>query len=199
MALGKNTTIGKVEDIVRSKTGTVDNDKLTPTMALDIVNYNVSELAKKLSLFNAPFYMSTEVLSFSGDSAAISGISVDKIVKVVDSSLGIFTYRTPDDFERIGGFTNLYTNSLFYTVEGETIRRTKGSGLGAYATGTLYYFRNATHGASRSAFPDLPDSYTAILIKSSCNDVYGFLGKRSPELDQEISRDLEEIKAGFSA
>lgn len=199
MALGKNTTLGKIEDIVRFKTGTVNDNLLTATMMLDLNNYHVGDLAKKLSEMNAPFYMDDDTITLSGSAYPISSLKVDKIIKLVDGTLGIIKFVSPEEYERAASFTNQYGSSLLAVQEGEQIRIFKGASLGSHGTLTLYYYRSATHGASRSAFPDLPDAYTGLLIKSVCSDVYAYKnnGQRNTALDTEISKDLEELRNGF--
>lgn len=198
MALGKNTTIGEIEDVVRLKTGTIGDNRLSPTMFLNLVNYNAAELGKKMMSADDPLYVSTQALTFSTDSVSIASYKVQRILKIVDSSLGIFTPLEPKDFERQSSFTNLYTSSLFYTLEGETIRRAKGSALGAYATDTMYFYRAATNGTARTDYPDTPDAYTSLLIKMVEADVWAYKkGARNEELDVKIAKDIDELRVAI--
>jgi len=198
MALGKNTTIGKIEDIVRVKTGTVSDKALSSTMMLDVINLAVAELAKKLSRVNAPFYMSSDTVVFAGGGYSISSLKVDRIIKLVDSSLGLIRFDTPDAFERASSFSNLYASSLFAVQEGELIRIFKGSNLGSHSTIKLYYFRTATPASTRADYPDIPDSFTSTIVKMVCADIYAYKnGKRDVTADAEVSKDIEELTRSF--
>lgn len=195
MALGKNTTIGKIEDVVRIKTGTVNDGELTPGMMIDLINFNVSEVAKMLNGATAPFYMTTATLTLSGAAYPLTSLAIDKIVKLVDGTNGQIDIFTPEDYERISSFDQ-YDNSVLAVQEGESIRITKGSGVTALGTITLHYYKIPTYASARTEYPDLPDSYTNLLIKMTMADVLAYKNKgvRDVELDKNIKATEEQIK-----
>jgi hypothetical protein len=197
MARGKNTTVKVILSNARVKTGTVNDDRLTEGMLIDLLNFRVGEIAKKLVAVHHPFYMSTATLTLSGSAYPLTSVDppIEAVVKLVDSSLGIIKFVPPDEYERISSFSNLYTNSVFAVQEGEQIRITKGSGLGSHGTITLHYVRQLTDATAVGDFPDVPDSETALLTKMLCSDIYGYLGKPTGELDNEIRASLAELKA----
>lgn len=199
MARGKNTTVKTILSNVRVKTGTVLNDRLTETMLLDLLNFRVGEIAKKLVAINHPFYIEDATLTLSGSVYPISAVDppVERIVKLVDSSLGLIKFVSADEFERASSFANLYANTLLAVQEGEEIRVFKGSGLGSHGTIKLYYIRQLEDASSTAAYPDVPDSLTSLLTKMICSDVYGYLGKENALLEEDIAKSLSEIKEGF--
>lgn len=197
MARGKNTTVKKILSNVRVKTGTVNDEKLTDPMLIDLLNFRVGEIAKKLMAVNHPFYMETTTLTLAGGGYSLVSVDppIERTVKLVDASLGIINFVSPDEYERRSGMTNVYANSVYAVQEGENIRITKGSELGAHSTITLHYVRQLTDATATSDFPDVPDSQTSLLTKMLCSDVYGYLGKPSNDLNAEIRQDLQELKA----
>ena len=195
MALGKNTTIGKVIDMVRVEDSIVQEDRITDTLLLDRTNINVADLAKRLNGVNAPFYMSTATLTLSGSSYPITSLAIDRIVKIVDGTLGIILSSSPADYENISLLTSQNGSSMYFTVEGETIRIFKGATLAAHGTITIYYYRVPTFATAKSDYPDIPDSFTAMIVKMLSADVYAYRnkGKRDANKDMEIQKNIQEV------
>lgn len=158
--LMKNSTAGEIEDTVRRETGRELDDSLTSEMFYDWINWSCDELKERLKLQNK--YICKRSFGV-GTSFDLSGISMGKIVKVVDSINGVATFLSPDGFERIGDFTG-FTNSLFAHQRGETLELIYGDEL-TQGNVTVYYTRNVVPVVSRDSKPDLPDSYTRLLIE----------------------------------
>jgi len=198
MARGKNTTVKAILSNVRMKTGTINDPLLTDLMMIDILNFSVGEIAKKLQKQNHPFYMKTATLVLVGGAYSFSATDppVDTVVKVVDASLGIVTFVPPDEYERISSFSNLYANSLIGVQEGEAVRLTKGSQLGAHSTITLHYVKQLEKATAVSDYPDIPDSHTSLLVAMMCADVYAYKngGMRNPDKDAEVQKSLRDFE-----
>lgn len=199
MALGKNTTVGKIEDIVRLKTGTLSDDTLSSNQMIDLIAFNCAELAKRLNEALAPFYESSDTLTLSGSVYPISSLKVDTIIKLVDSSLGIIGFVSGDQYERLSSF-DVYDNSVLAVHEGEQIRIFKGSNLGAHGTIKLYYYRTATAPTARTDYPDIPDSFTATLIKMVCSDVMSYKngGVTDAQKEQDIDNAVNQAKQAWA-
>ena len=199
MARGKNTTVKVVLSNVRIKTGTVNDDLLTEPMLIDLLNMNVAAIARRLSRINAPIYMTTGTLTLSGGSYSLTSLAIEKIIKLVDGTLGLVLPVPPADYENISLLISQNTSSMYYAQEGESIRIFKGTTLGAHGTITLYYYQIPTYATLVTEYPDLPDSFTSLLVKMICADVYSYLnkGQRDAGREKEISDDFGEIEKTY--
>lgn len=199
MARGKNTTVKVILSNVRVKTGTVNDNQLTDSMLIDLLNMNVATLARRLSNVNAPIYMTSATLTLSAGAYSLTSLAIERVIKLVDSSLGLISQVLPEEYENIQLLSGVHTSSMFFTQEGESIRIFKGATLGSHGTIKLYYYEIPTFATLTSEKPDLPDSYTSLLIKMLCSDVYSYQnkGQRDAEKEKEIAGDVAGIKQSY--
>lgn len=201
MALGKNTTIKTIISMVRIKTGTVIDDKITDALFIDLLNMNVADLAKRLNEINAPFYMSSGTITLSGASYPISSLAIDRLIKLVDGTLGLVLPVSTSEYEKISLNTSQNGSSMYYVHEGEVIRIFKGASLAAHGTLTLHYYRVPTYATLTSEYPDIPDSFTALLVKTLCSDIYSYKrdGQRDADKEKQIADEIAGFKQAYGA
>lgn len=159
--LMKSTTAGELEDILRVEMNLVGNDKFTSQLFLDLMNHSCDFLKEKLGI--GKIYVCFTTLGV-GTSFDLSSVKMRGILKVVDSSAGVVKMVSPEEYQRVSGFGG-YTSSVFGVQEGETLRLTYGSSV-TPGTVRLYYLRHILPVTSRNDYPDLPDSYTRLLIET---------------------------------
>lgn len=180
-ALGKNTTAGQIEDVVRERTGTTGNGTLTSQMVLDFINWNVEIGFRFLP---KRWHLCQKNLGYSStNSYDLSGTQIESIQKIVDSTNGEVEVKTALDFERLSSLDQ-YKNSEFAVQEGETLRVFIGANLTPGLV-YLYYYRKPIYVGRRSDKPDLPDSMTDRLIESVVTDVQEFLKYGKPHVKEQ--------------
>ncbi len=200
MALGKNTTVKVILSNVRVKTGTVDDNRLTEGMLIDLLNMNVAATAKKLWEIVAPLYMAgPTTLTLASGAYSLTSLAIDRIIKLVDATLGLILPVPPADYENISLLISQNGSTMYFVQEGESIRIFKGASLGAHGTIQIYYFKVPTYATAVTDYPDLPDSFTSLLVDMICADVTAYKngGKRDPALDQAIAEEIKSIKESY--
>lgn len=124
---------------------------------------------------------SCDFVVFSAHSASncsLTGLKIDKIIKVVDAVNGLVAEKKDLAFENLANI-DMYDNSVFYNLFGETIYLFKGSSVSAWGELTLYYYRLPTLLSADGDYVDLRDKYVPLLIDKCYLDVYA-RGKEAP-------------------
>ena len=121
-------------------------------------------------------------------------VSVDRVIKVVDSSHGLIKLVSFEEFEEIGNISNIYTASLFACWEGETVRLRK---VGTVTTGNtvIYYYKQPTEVTSTADTPDVPDKHVPLLIDMVTADFIRHKngGMGNAAIDSAINTELQNI------
>lgn len=117
----------------------------------------------------------------------LSGLKVDKVVKVVDSVNGLLSERADLTFEGLAN-NNQMTRGVFYNHFGEYLYLYKGSNISSWGTLTVYYYRLPTLVTQTTDYIDMKDKYIPLLIDKCKVDIYE-LAKMSPP--REITQSVE--------
>lgn len=108
----------------------------------------------------------------------ISSLRVDKIIKIKDSNNGLVAEKKDLAFENLANI-DMYDNSVFYNLFGETLFLFKGGSVNAWGTLTLYYYRLPVLLSADGDYVDLRDKYVPLLIDKCYLEVYS-RGKQQP-------------------
>lgn len=124
----------------------------------------------------------------------VSSLKIDKIIKLTDSINGTVIPANDFDFDNLAN-TDEYENSVFYNHFGETLFLFKGSGVSAFGTLTLYYYRLPMLVSDASSGIDLKDKYIPLLIDKCKIDILELVNKIAPkELVQSVESKTQLIK-----
>lgn len=165
-SIGRSYTCAQVEDIVRSRTDTEHDDRLTSQFFLDIINQSCDDLKERMGFWRR--YVCWARLGV-GTSFDLSSIAMRGIKKVVDDSAGLAILVSSQEYERVGSFS-VYDNALIGYHLGETLVLAYGSNL-TQGSVKLYYYRNVVQATKRTDKPDIPDEYITELVDAVTQQV----------------------------
>lgn len=202
-AVAKDTTYAEIEDIVRLRTGTIDDPKVSATLMLKEISLSIQKIVGILNGANAPFYLTTNpslvitgsVNPYTIDVSAVSPY-LDRIVKLVHVAGGVRTLVKmlgQEEVEQMSSLTTIYANSLFGVWEGDAIRLYKGGSFtltpASDTTELKYYRQPKVSTVARSTKPDILDKYVPLVIL----DVVGKIAqyKNDGVIDSNIQTSID--------
>lgn len=130
----------------------------------------------------------------SGAHLDISTLKIDKIIKLVDGTNGLVGPQKDFPFENLANMDD-YDKSIFYSHFGELLILFKGSGIPAWGTLTLYYYRLPTLVTEDADYIDMKDKYIPLLIDKCKLELYELANKLAPkELSQSVDSKTQLIR-----
>jgi len=153
-----------------------------------IISTSIFEVSFALGADIASNYLSYVILpAHSAAFLDLSGLKVDKIIKVVDSTSGLVSERNDLTFEGLQNNDQM-TRGVFYNHFGEYLYLYKGSNVTSWGTLTVYYYRIPTLVTAVTDYIDIKDKYIPLLIDKCKVDIYE-LAKMAPP--KEITQSVE--------
>lgn len=211
----KETTYGEIEDIVRLRTGTIDDPRLSPSLMLKEISLSIQKINGILNGATAPFNLTTNTtITITGTANPyimdLSGISpyLDRIVRLVHITAALVRTRvdlvSPEEAEDRQALTNIYGNSIWGVWEGDAIRLYRGNSFTVTpATDTTelkYYRQSRVVGATRSTRPDIVDKYVSLVILDVIGKIFQYKnnGMLDSNTQNAIDKGVQDIYREFS-
>lgn len=212
-ALGKDTTYKQIIDMVRLRTNTIDDPKVSDDLLIKEISMAVSKWANILNGATAPFYTSTALLEntitgsanpYSLDLSSVSPFLAQLIRVVHITAVGVRVFvkmLSPSEVENIQNLTSLHATSIFGCHEGDSIRFYKGSSFTITIASDdveLKYYRQPKIGSVTTAsYPDIPDSFTPTIITEVTSVVKGYKNMPNDKELAQLEKDYNGIMTAY--
>lgn len=212
-ALGKYTTYGQIIDMVRLRTKTIDDPKISDALLIKEISMAVSKWAKILNGATAPFYLTTTTLTdvitgsanpYSLDLSSMSPFPSELIRVVHITAAGVRTFvrvLTPSEAENIQSLTSLYASSLFCDFEGDSIRFYKGASftitIASDDVELKFYRQPIIASVTTASFPDIPDSFTPTIVSEVSSVVKLYKDLDNSREEKELADSYNAIMAAY--
>ena len=212
-ALGKYTTYKQIIDMVRLRTNTIDDPKVSDDLLIKEISMAVSKWAKILNGATAPFYMTTTQIDntitgtanpYSLDLSSMSPF-ISQLIRVVHITTGgVRTFvkmLSSSEVENIQSLTSLFSTSIFGTHEGDSIRFYKGSSftitIASDDVELKFYRQPIIASVTTASFPDIPDSYTPTITAEVTSIIKQYKSMPNDKEEKQLTNDYNAIMTAF--
>ncbi len=149
----------------------IASSKICVTEIVSIVDANNFTVLHDLAVTGSGTINYAVFSAHSTTNVDVSGLKIDKIIKIKDSISGLVSERKDLEFENLSTI-DTFENSVFFNHFGETLFLFKGSGVTIWGTLTLYYYRLPTAVSADGDYIDMRDKYIPLLIDKCKLEVY---------------------------
>jgi len=198
--LSKNWTNGRVYGILRALSNTLTDDTLGDDILSDIVYSAISSVAEMLGSVAHNDYGEVYGVPLTDgipSLISLSSIQFDNILKITDSTNGLWKEVSLKDLENFHTNVPQYSKKVIYARLGNNILiNAGGNTVNIGSSANIYYTRTPNKsGASLDDTIDIKDKYVDLVIDKAKIKVYEMLRVVAPEtLTNSVSNSVERIQ-----
>lgn len=194
--LSEDWTLADIFGLVRTLANELSGDKIGDEILVDMIHSNVCDIAEALGEATGNDYVEKKAVTQTDDIISLSGLRLDKILKLVDSVAGLVRIYSLKEFEGIKRIKQEKEAACIYATQyGRKMELFKGDKVETYGTLTLSYKRSPIKAKADADYIDLPDKYMNLLISKTKITLYETLQMQPPDnLAQEVTNQVQNLR-----